>query len=150
MKDLSLEEYRSLADFRYQIRLFLGFSEEQVRTAGMEPQQHQLLLAIKGLPDGAMATIGELAERLQLKHHSTVELVNRLEKLGYVAREGSEQDRRQVIVNLTHSGAAILRKLSIAHHQELEIAGPRLAKALRSIARHHGARQHCAKKGSAA
>ena len=60
----------------------------------MEPQQHQLLLAIKGLPNGAAATIGELAERLQLKHHSTVELVNRLEKLGYVAREGSEQDRR--------------------------------------------------------
>jgi DNA-binding MarR family transcriptional regulator len=137
MKDLSLEEYRSLADFRYQIRRFLGFSEEQVRAAGMEPQQHQLLLAIKGL-DGAAATIGELAERLQLKHHSTVELVNRLEKLGYVAREGSAQDRRQVIVHLTRSGAGILRKLSIAHHQELEIAGPRLTKALRAIARQHG------------
>jgi DNA-binding MarR family transcriptional regulator len=144
MKDLSLEEYRSLADFRYQIRQFLGFSEEQVRAAGMEPQQHQLLLAIKGLPDGAMATIGELAGRLQLKHHSTVELVNRLEKLGYVAREASEQDRRQVIVHLTHSGAGILRKLSIAHHQELEIAGPRLAKALRSIARQHGVKQRSA------
>ena len=144
MKDLSLEEYRSLADFRYQIRRFLGFSEEQVRAVGMEPQQHQLLLAIKGLPDGVMATIGELAERLQLKHHSTVELVNRLEKLGYVSREGSERDRRQVIVHLTHSGAAILRKLSIAHHEELEIAGPRLAKALRSIARHHGARKRSA------
>jgi DNA-binding MarR family transcriptional regulator len=141
MKDLSLEEYRSLADFRYQIRRFLGFSEEQVRTAGMEPQQHQLLLAIKGLPEGAMATVGELAERLQLKHHSTVELVNRLEKLGYVAREGSEQDRRQVIVRLTHSGTSILRKLSIAHQQELEIAGPRLAKALRAVARQHGARK---------
>lgn len=144
MKDLSLEEYRSLADFRYQIRRFLGFSEEQVRTAGMEPQQHQLLLALKGLPEGAAATIGELAGRLQLKHHSTVELVNRLEKLGYVAREGSEQDRRQVMVHLTHSGAAILRKLSIAHHQELEIAGPRLAKALRSIARHHSTKKRSA------
>jgi DNA-binding MarR family transcriptional regulator len=144
MKDLSLEEYRSLADFRYQIRRFLGFSEEQVRAVGMEPQQHQLLLAIKGLPDGVMATIGELAERLQLKHHSTVELVNRLEKLGYIARQASEQDRRLVIVRLTHSGAAILRKLSIAHHEELEIAGPRLARALRSIARHHGARKRSA------
>jgi DNA-binding MarR family transcriptional regulator len=144
MKDLSLEEYRSLAEFRYQIRRFLGFSEEQVRAAGMEPQQHQLLLAIKGLPDRTLATIGELAERLQLKHHSTVELVNRLEKVGYVARRMSEQDRRQVIVHLTHSGASILRKLSIAHHEELEIAGPRLAKALRSIARQHGDKKRSA------
>lgn len=64
-------------------------------------------MAIKGLPDGAKATIGELAERLQLKHHSTVELVNRLEKLGSVARQASKQDRRQVIVHLTHSGASI-------------------------------------------
>ncbi len=136
MKDLSLEEYRSLAEFRYQIRRFLGFSEEQVRAVGMEPQQHQLLLAVKGLPDGVTATIGELAERLQLKHHSTVELVNRLEKLGYVARTASKQDRREVIVHLTHSGANILRKLSLAHHQELEIARPRLSKALRAIAGH--------------
>lgn len=135
MKDLSLEQYRALAELRYQIRRFLGFSEEQVRVAGMEPQQHQLLLAIKGLPDGAIATIGELAERLQLRHHSAVELVNRLEKLGYVARVAGKQDRRQVIVHLTHSGANILRRLSLAHHQELEIAGPRLAKALRSVAR---------------
>jgi DNA-binding MarR family transcriptional regulator len=138
MKDLSMDEYRALAEFRYQIRRFLGFSEEQVRAAGMEPQQHQLLLAMKGLPDGVTATIGELAERLQLKHHSTVELVNRLEKLGYVARTAGKQDRRQVLVRLTHSGSSILRRLSLAHHQELEIAGPRLTKALRSIARQHG------------
>jgi DNA-binding MarR family transcriptional regulator len=141
MKDLSLEEYRALAEFRYQIRRFLGFSEEQVRTSGIEPQQHQLLLAIKGLPRDAQATIGELAERLQLKHHSTVELVNRLEKLGYVARQASKQDRRQVIVHLTPLGATILRKLSLAHHRELETAGPRLAKALRSIASQHGAQR---------
>jgi DNA-binding MarR family transcriptional regulator len=144
MKDLSLEEYRALAEFRYQIRRFLGFSEEQVRVTGMEPQQHQLLLAIKGLPDGVTATIGELAERLQLKHHSTVELVNRLEKLGYVARQASIQDRRQVMVHLTPSGAAILRRLSLSHHQELEIAGPRLAKALRAIARQHATKRSAA------
>ena len=141
MKDLSLEEYRALAEFRYQIRCFLGFSEEQVRAAGMEPQQHQLLLAVRGLPEGVTATIGELAQRLQLKHHSTVELVNRLEKLGYVARAPGEQDRRQVIVRLTPSGAGILRKLSIAHHQELEVAGPRLSRAIRSIARQHDKRR---------
>ena len=136
---MSLEEYRALAEFRYQIRRFLCFSEEQVRSAGMEPQQHQLLLAIKGLPEDAKATVGELAERLQLKHHSTVELVNRLENLGYVERAAGKHDRRQVMVHLTHAGASILRKLSLAHHQELETAGPRLTKALRSIARQHGA-----------
>lgn len=135
MKDLTLEEYRSLAEFRYQIRRFLCFSEERVRRAGMEPQQHQLLLAIKGLPEGLTATVGELAERLQLKHHSAVELVNRLEKLGYVTRAVRPQDRRQVIVHLTQSGASILRKLSLAHHEELQIAEPRLARALRSIVR---------------
>jgi len=145
MKDLSLEEYRALAEFRHQVRCFLCFSEEQVRALGMEPQQHQLLLAIKGLPDGATATIGELAERLQLKHHSTVELVDRLEKHGHVVRELSEHDRRQVIARLTSSGAALLQKLSLAHHQELETAGPRLAKALGSIAR-----QHRSKRGAAA
>ena len=91
-------------------------------------------MAVKGLPEGVTATIGELAERLQLKHHSTVELVNRLEKLGYVARKAAQQDRRQVIVHLTPSGASILRKLSLAHHQELEVAGPRLVQ---------GAAFHC-------
>jgi DNA-binding MarR family transcriptional regulator len=144
MKDLSVDEYRALAEFRYQVRRFLGFSEEQVRALGMEPQQHQLLLAIKGLPDGATASIGELAERLQLKHHSTVELVNRLEKQGHVVRELSQQDRRQVIVHLTSSGAAVLRQLSLAHHQELETAGPRLAKALASIGRQHRAKRRTA------
>jgi DNA-binding MarR family transcriptional regulator len=144
MKDLALDEYRALAEFRHQVRRFLCFSEEQVRALGMEPQQHQLLLAIKGLPDGATATIGELAERLQLKHHSTVELVNRLEKQGHVVRELSRQDRRQVIVRLTPSGAAVLRQLSLAHHQELETAGPRLAKALGSIGRQHRAKRRAA------
>jgi len=110
----------------------------------MEPQQHQLLLAIKGLPDGVTATIGELAERLQLKHHSTVELVDRLEKHGHVARELSQQDRRQVIARLTSSGAAVLQKLSLAHHQELETAGPRLVRALGFIARQHRAKRRAA------
>ncbi len=144
MKDLSLDEYRALAELRYQIRRFLGFSEQQVRASGMEPQQHQLLLAVKGLPDGSEATIGHLAQRLQLKHHSTVELVNRLEKLGYVTREPGKLDRRQVIVHLTRSSGAVLRKLSLAHHQELETAGPRLAQALKSIARQHGGKQRSA------
>jgi DNA-binding MarR family transcriptional regulator len=130
MRDLSLAEYQALAEFRRSIRSFLHFSEEQVRARGLEPQQHQLLLAIKGLPDGCSATIGELAARLLLKHHSTVELVNRLERHGYVRRAPSVQDHRQVLVRLTPAGAAVLKKLSLAHHQELETAGPALAKAL--------------------
>ncbi len=141
IEDLSLEQYRSLAEFRYQIRRFLCFSEGRVRAAGMEPRQHQLLLAIKGMPEGATATVGELAKRLLLKHHSTVELVNRLEKLGYVARATGKHDRRQVIIHLTPSGASILRKLSLAHHEELQIAEPRLAEALRSIVRRRGNKQ---------
>jgi len=141
MRDLSLEEYRALAEFRYRIRRFLHFSEERVREQGLEPQQHQLLLAIKGLPDGVTATIGELAARLQLRHHSAVELVDRLEKHGYVARGRAGGDRRQVILHLTESGTNLLRKLSVAHHEELETAGPALSKALRSIASQHRMRR---------
>ena len=141
MRDLSLEEYRALAEFRYQIRRFLHFSEERVREQGLEPQQHQLLLAIRGLPDGATATVGELAARLQLKHHSAVELVDRLEKHGYVTRGRSGEDRRQVILHLTASASRVLRKLSVAHHEELETAGPVLSKALRAIAAQHQIRR---------
>ncbi len=77
-KTLALSDYQALAELRYQVRLFLHFSEEAARKAGLEPQQHQLMLAIKGLPKGMRPTIGTLAERMQIQHHSTVELVNRL------------------------------------------------------------------------
>src|SRR5579864_5915302 len=141
MRDLSSEEYRSLAEFRYEIRRFLHFSEERARERGLEPQQHQLLLAIKALPDGITATVGELAARLQLKHHSAVELVDRLEKHGYVTRGRGGEDRRQVILHLTASGRGVLRRLSVAHHQELETAGPALFKALQAIAAQHNIRR---------
>ncbi|HYL38478.1 MAG TPA: MarR family transcriptional regulator [Bryobacteraceae bacterium] len=133
--DLSLIEYRALAEFRCQLRRYLHFSEEQARAHGLEPQQHQLLLAIKGLTPGARATIGELAGRLQLKHHSTVELVDRLEKHGYVFRSAGKDDRREVIVHLASPGGRILRSLSLAHRQELETAAPAFAAALRSLRR---------------
>jgi DNA-binding MarR family transcriptional regulator len=135
MEDLSLTQYRALAEFRRSIRSFLHFSEDQVRAQGLEPQQHQLLLAIKGLPDGTSATIGELARRMLLKHHSMVELVNRLERHGYVRRCPSLGDQRQVLVRLTPAGASVLRRLSLAHHQELETAGPALARALGRLMR---------------
>jgi DNA-binding MarR family transcriptional regulator len=141
MRDLSREEYRSLAEFRYEIRRFLHFSEERAREQDLEPQQHQLLLAIKALPDGVTATVGELAARLQLKHHSAVELADRLEKHGYVARGRGGEDRRQVILHLTASGRRVLRRLSVAHHEELETAGPALSKALQAIAAQHNIRR---------
>jgi DNA-binding MarR family transcriptional regulator len=131
--DLSLPEYRALAQLRYEIRRFVHFSEEQSRRYGLEPQQHQLLLAIRGLPEGVQPTIGELAGRLQLKHHSMVELVDRLENHGYVTRTAGTDDRRQVIVHLTRAGARVLRQLSLAHRSELDTAGPALSAALRSL-----------------
>jgi DNA-binding MarR family transcriptional regulator len=134
-EELSPADYRALADFRFQIRRFLRFSEDAARAAGIEPQQHQLLLAVKGLPDGVSATIGELATRLQIQHHSAVELVGRLTAKGAVERIPGEHDRRQVVVRLTRSGEALLRKLSLSHHEELEKFGPELGRALQSVMR---------------
>jgi len=133
MEDLTLAEYRALAEFRLQIRRFLHFSEEQARTHGLEPRQHQLLLAIRGLEPDAQPTIGTLAAQMQLKHHTTVELVDRLERHRYVARSAGARDRRQVLVRLTPSGASVLRSLSLAHRQELESAGPAFTAALRPL-----------------
>ena len=142
MHDLSPAEYRALAEFRQSIRKFLHFSDRQARASGLEPQQHQLLLAIRGLPKGKAATIGELARRLHLKHHSTVELVNRLEALGAVSRWKDEADRRKVTVQLTPSGSALLRKLSLVHRDELETAGPELIRSLQAVLKNPGARSN--------
>ena len=87
-------DFESLAEMRYQIRRYLRFSEEASRAAGLEPRQYQLMLAIKGLPKNVRPRIGELAERLQIQHHSTVELVNRLAAGGYVRRHRAGDDRR--------------------------------------------------------
>ncbi len=143
-RDLSLEDYRALAEFRSRIRRFLHFSEQAARASGIEPQQHQLLLAIKGLPEDRRATIGELAERLCIQHHSTVELVNRLVDRGAVARNHGDTDRREVMVSLTRAGEALLSKLSVAHHAELETAGPALAKALRAVIRQASRKENSA------
>ena len=133
MPDLSLADYRALAEFRYQIRAFLHFSEEQARAHGVEPQQHQLLLAVRGLPEGTSATVGELALRLQLKHHTTVELIDRLEARAAVTRTPSTHDRRQVIVALTPGGRALLRSLSLTHREEIERTAPALLRALKPL-----------------
>lgn len=119
-------EYAMLAEFRYALRQFQRFSEEAAHAVGLTGQQHQALLAIKGFPDRDRVTVGELAERLQIRHHSAVGLVDRLVAQGLVAREPGEQDRRRVLVGLTGRGAALLEQLSVAHREELRRLGPEL------------------------
>jgi len=122
-----------MAELRYEVRRFLRFSENAARAAGLEPQQHQLLLALKGLPAGKRPTLGVLAERLQIQHHSAVELVDRLASRGFVRRYRSRTDRRQVYVRLTDSGEEVLRKLSLHHLHELKSVGPALLRVLNSV-----------------
>ncbi len=129
-KDLTRRDYESLAEFRHQIRRFLGFSERAARKAGLEPRQHQLLLAIKGLPPSVRPKIGELADRLQIQHHSAVELVNRLEAGGLLRRERSPEDRREVHLQLTSRGEKVLRELTLHHREELRSQGPALLESL--------------------
>ena len=132
-RDLTRDQYRELAEFRRQIRRFLHFSEVTAKEHGVEPQQHQLLLAVHGLPDGVKPTIGEIASRLFIRHHSAVELVNRLEHAGAIARHPGADDKREVWIRLTPAGRATLRKLALAHRTELERTGPELAATLKSI-----------------
>lgn len=126
-------DYRALADFRYEIRRFLNFSEIAARSAGLEPQQHQALLAIKGLPPGRRPTVGVLAERLHLQHHSAVELAKRLEAKHLLHRRRDSGDRREVLLALTTRGEKLLRDLSLPHRAELRSAGPTLLRALESV-----------------
>jgi DNA-binding MarR family transcriptional regulator len=133
---VSIAAYQQLAEFRYRIRSFVHFSEEAVRAAGIEPQQHQLLLAVKGLPDGARPTVTTLSHRLCLKHHSTVELINRLEQRGAVVRRHSDHDRREVLIELTPFGEEVLERLSVLHWQEVQSLAPALSGALEAIVDH--------------
>lgn len=130
-----MTDYESLAELRYQVRRFLHFSEQAAREKGLESQQHQLMLALKGLPRGMKPTIGNLAERMQLQHHSTVELVNRLSAGGLVRRSRASGDRRQVLLDLTPKGEKVLRKLSMEHKAELLTQGPALVAALEQAMR---------------
>jgi DNA-binding MarR family transcriptional regulator len=129
----NLLDFQSMAELRYQIRRFLRFSETAARQAGIEPQQHQLLLAIRGLPDNLKPTVGVVAERMQLQHHSTVELIDRLVDRGFLCRLRATDDRRQVLVKLTHNGEEFLKTLSLHHLQELQSAGPKFVKILQNL-----------------
>jgi DNA-binding MarR family transcriptional regulator len=132
---MTSSEFRSLAEFRYHIRIFLNGSEEAARAAGLEPQQYLLLLALRGLPIGRKGSIRDLAERMQLRHHTVVELVDRLERRLLLRRERSRDDRRQVIVYLTPRGERILTKLAKQRIVELRTAAPALVRALTALIR---------------
>lgn len=130
---LTKEDYETLANFRYAIRRFLQFSKERARAVGLQPQQHQALLAIMGMPGRMEATVGEIAERLQIEHHSAVGLVQRLEAQGYASRRRDSKDRRQVIVSVTESGHDLLEVLSKAHREEIVRIGHELAEPIRRL-----------------
>jgi DNA-binding MarR family transcriptional regulator len=130
---LSKADYEALAAFRHALRRFLDFSGEAAKAAGLTPQQHQALLAIKGFPDRDRVTIGELAEQLVQRHHSTVGLVDRLEALGLVRRETDPADRRRAMVALTDRAEEALAGLSAIHRAELRRLRPSLAALLERL-----------------
>ena len=133
MKKLTLADYQALAEFRFQIRKFLHFSELAVQGAGLERGQYQLMLAIKGMQEGVRPRIRELANRMHVQHHSAVELINRLETGGFVRRERAQDDRREVLLGLTPKGERVLGELALHHHDELRRTAPDLVGALKRV-----------------
>lgn len=126
-------EIQLLARFRQEIRRFLQFSEQAAQAAGLQPQQHQLLLQIAGAPDGTQVTIGYAAETMGLRHHSAVELCNRCEAAGLLRRTHDPADRRCVLLELTAQGQRALGQLSESHAQQLRALAPGLIQALTRI-----------------
>jgi DNA-binding MarR family transcriptional regulator len=135
---VSPADYEVLSEFRYLIRRFLEFSEDAAQAAGLTPRQHQALLAIRGFPDGQGVTIGRLAERLRIRHHSAVELVDRLVAAGLVLRAHDAGDHRRVLLSLTRRADDCLAGLSAAHLDELARLEPSLKKILASRRRPDG------------
>ena len=118
-RPITQAQFEALAEFRYQLRRFLRFSEDVTQAHGVTPLQYQLLLQIRGFPGRSHATIGELAERLQSKHHGAVALITRCEELGLVRRRPGRHDLRQVEVHLTAAGEACVAQLAALHRDEL-------------------------------
>lgn len=130
---IATSDYRALAALRYRIRLFLSEGDAAARRAGLEPQQYLLLLAVRGLPKGTKATIQVLAERLMLKHNSTVGLIDRLETHGYLRRTQSRQDRRCVLVKLLPRGRQLVERVARGRLTELRVGGEALSEALDTL-----------------
>jgi DNA-binding MarR family transcriptional regulator len=125
-------DYEALAAFRYEIRRYLHFGQKAARRAGIDAQQYQALLAVKGLPRNEKSTVGALAEQMQIEHHSAVELSRRLERNGWVRRSRSGADRREVRLRLTLRGEKLLANLSASHRDELRTAESKLIRALQA------------------
>jgi DNA-binding MarR family transcriptional regulator len=128
-----LKTYQELAEFRYQILSYLKRADECARSAGLEPHQYLLLLALRGLPAGREPSIQVLAERMQVRHHSAVGMIDRMERRGFVRRERAKDDRRQVLVRLTARGNAVLGKLAKQRIADLRTMAPNLVRALSAI-----------------
>jgi len=133
MKRISASEYQAMAELRFRIRLFLREGDAAARSAGLEPQQYLLLLAIRGLPEGSSAKIQALADSLLIRHHSAVELVDRLEKNGYVRRNRGKEDRREVLVSLLPKGQRVLDRVIQQRISELRSGGRQLIRALDAV-----------------
>jgi DNA-binding MarR family transcriptional regulator len=118
VREMTKADYEALAEFRYQLRRFLRFSEDVTRASGITPLQYQLLIQVKGFPRRDWATVGELAERLQAKHHGVVALISRCEALGLVQRRTSAEDQRRVEVRLTPEGERCASELAALHRDE--------------------------------
>lgn len=123
-------DYQALSDFRYLLRCFLEFSQTEARGVGLTSRQHQAILAIKGFPEDRLVTVGDLAERLRIRHHSAVELVDRLCDAGLVVREQDQNDQRRVVLVLTDQANGHLAELSAAHLDELSRLEPMLSRIL--------------------
>ncbi len=128
--EITTEEYRALAELRYLIRHFVSEGDAVARAAGLEPQQYLLLLTVRGLPQGEEATIRTLAERLALRHHSVVELIDRLEAHGYVRRTRGREDRRRVLVSLLPRGERLLEQVARHRISELRATGHELVRTI--------------------
>ena len=132
-KDLTTRDYRHLAEFRYLLVRFLAFSRDAAQKEGLAPQQHQALLAIKGYPNGVDVTVGDLAERLGIRHHSAAGLVDRLVASGHLIRTEDRRDRRRTILSLTKVGERVLMALSAVHREELRRITPLLKPVLAQL-----------------
>ena len=128
-------DYEALARFRYQLRRFLSFSEAAANKAGLTPRQHQALLAIKGFSSPDPISVGDLAQFLIIRHHTAVELMDRMTKLGLLKRVVDSEDSRRALLKLTRKGELRLQTLSKIHFEELRSASPALSRILRSFQR---------------
>ena len=146
--DVKTEQYRALAELRHQIRQFLSEGDRAARAAGLEPQQYLLLLMIRGLAEGQAATIRTLADRLTLKHHSAVELVDRLEANGFVRRTRARDDRRNVIVSLLPRGERLLEEVARQRIEELRSNGHELVRAIDRLLDREGKLGTAGKRGA--